>query len=137
MNRDLARLAVIIIATFGLALSVWAKRFALTAAHTVPAANGTVDTHVDKNGNTDVDVKVHDLARPTNLAPPATAYVVWFQAPGSEAQNEGELKVDDKLNGELKTETQLKTFDLMITAESDPAAKAPSGNQVMNANIQD
>jgi hypothetical protein len=50
--------------------------------------------------------------------------------------NEGELRVDSKLHGELKTETQWKTFDVFITAENNPAVKSPSGDQVMNADIQ-
>ena len=136
LNKQSIRLALIAAAGFALATSAWAKKFALTAAHAVPAAAGTVDTHLDKNGNTDVDIKVHHLAHPANLTPPATTYVVWFRQPGSAPQNEGELKVDAKLEVELKTETQWKSFELMITAENNPATESPSGDQVLSTRIQ-
>lgn len=137
MNRKGIRLFFAVIAVCAMATSVWAKKFVLTASHAVPAATGTVETHLDKNGNTAVDIKVHHLAHPANLTPPATTYIVWFQQSGSEPQKEGELKVSNDLDGELKTTTQWKTFDLIISAETDPAAKLPSGNEVMRASIQD
>ncbi|MGH9572064.1 MAG: hypothetical protein ACRD40_00825 [Candidatus Acidiferrales bacterium] len=137
MNKKGIRLIFAVISVCAMAMSVWAKKFALTASHAVPAATGTVETHLDKNGNTAVDIKVHHLARPANLTPPATVYIVWFQQSGSEPQKEAELKVSDNLDGELKTTTQWKTFDLIISAESDPAAKLPSDNQVMRTSIRD
>lgn len=137
MNTKYIRFVFLLAAACFLATSIWAKTFALTASHLVPAAAGSVDAHVDKNGNTAVDIKVRDLAHPSSLTPPANTYVVWFQQAGADPQSQGELKVNGKLSGELRTVTQWKAFDVFITAESDPAVKSPSGDQVMNANIQE
>jgi hypothetical protein len=64
MNQRCFRLILIAGVACVFAASAWAKQFALTASHLIPAANGTIDAHVDKNGNTGVDIKVRDLAHP-------------------------------------------------------------------------
>jgi len=54
--------------------------------------------------------------------------VVWARADGAgSAQNLGALHVDKDLDGTLKTVTPLRTFDVFITAESSPTARAELG----------
>ena len=89
----------------------------LTASSQLPAAEGQVKFAPTKNGNTSVDVSVKHLAHPERLNPPASTYVVWIQRAADAApQNIGALKVDDQLNGELRTVTPLGAFDLFVTA---------------------
>jgi hypothetical protein len=115
---------------------MWARKFALTGSARVPAASGEVETKTDHNGNTQVDLKVGNLAKPGALTPPATAYVVWFRMEGADPQNEGVLRIDDHLKGEFRTRTPWKVFDVSITAESDPAVKVPTDEGVLRTRVQ-
>ena len=113
-----------------------AKKFPLTAAASIPAARGQVDVGHDKNGNTKVEVKVEHLATPENLTPPRTAYVVWFKERDAEPLNQGLLKPGKDLKATFRSVTPLKTFDVVITAESDPNTKTPAGSEIMRASVQ-
>jgi hypothetical protein len=121
-----------------LALSgaLWAKKFPLTATPKVPAASGEIKASTDKNGNTTVELKVWHLAKPGNLTPSATVYVVWFQQQGQPPAKQGELKVNGKLSGEIKASTPMKNFDVSITAESDPNVNNPNGEEVLRTTVQ-
>jgi len=81
-------------------------------------------------------VKVEHLAAPENLTPPKAAYVVWFQERGAEPLNQGLLKPGKDLKATFRSVTQLKAFDVLVTAESDASAKAPGGSEVMRASVQ-
>jgi hypothetical protein len=113
-----------------------AKKFPLTADKSVPAARGNVDVGRDKNGNTKVEIEVEHLATPENLTPPKTVYIVWFQERGADAQNQGALKPNKKLKANFKSITPMKAFDVIVSAESDPNAKTPSGLEVLRASVQ-
>lgn len=113
-----------------------AKTFPLTATQTVPAAAGKAEVKRDKNGNTDVEISTEHLAQPGMLTPPATRYVVWFQEQGSNPTNAGQLRIDKDLKGTFKTTTRFQNFDVFITAESDPMAKSPAGQTVLETKVQ-
>jgi hypothetical protein len=114
----------------------YARKYPLTATPIVPGAKGYVDVGQDKNGNTEVHLKVEFLPKPSSLTPPAENYTVWFRQQGSEPKSQGQLKVDDNLRGEFKTTTNLKKFDVFVTAETERAPKAPTGPEVLRATIQ-
>jgi hypothetical protein len=113
-----------------------AKKYPLTADKSVPAARGQVDVGRDKNGNTKVEIEVEHLAAPENLSPARTAYVVWFQERGAEPLNQGALKPSKNLKARFKSVTPLKSFDVFVSAESDPNAKSPSGSEILRATVQ-
>ena len=113
-----------------------AKKYPLAADKSVPATRGQVDVGRDKNGNTKVELEVEHLAPPENLTPPRTAYVVWFQERGAEPLNQGSLRPNKDLKAKFRTVTALKTFDIFVSAESDPTAKSPSGTEVLRATVQ-
>ncbi len=113
-----------------------AKKYPLTADKSVPGARGKVDVGRDKNGNTKVEVDVEHLASPESLTPPRTVYVMWFQDRGAEPLNQGLLKPNKDLKATFKSVTALKSFDIFVTAESDPNAKSPSGTEVLRASVQ-
>jgi hypothetical protein len=113
----------------------WAKTYHFASTRIDPSAMGDVDLSKDKNGNTTVSLRVEHLAKPTLLTPPANLYVVWFQEPGSEPENEGQLQVSNDLKGQLKTTTPLHNFDIFVTAESDPTVKTPSDQVVLRTTI--
>jgi hypothetical protein len=133
MKRCIASLAIGLLALTSVAT---AKKYPLTADKSVPAARGQVDVGRDKNGNTRVEIEVEHLAAPENLTPPRTAYVVWFQERGSEPLNQGALKPNKSLKANFKSITPLKSFDVFVSAESDPNTKSPSGSEVLRASVQ-
>ncbi len=116
------------------------KTFHLTAGKMVPAATGTVNVSKDtNNGNLKLDIKVKNLALPGSLTPPANDYIVWLE-PYAEHGNpvkQGALGVDGKLNGELKTETTSKNFNVIVTAEKTATATAPSDTVVLHGHVAD
>ena len=108
----------------------------MTAASIVPGARAEVAISKDKNGNTRLKMSVQHLAHLENLTPRAAAYVVWLQARGGNAENQGQLKMDKNLKATFETVTPLKNFDVFVTAEQDFRTKGPSGPEVLKATIQ-
>ena len=133
MNRSIAWVTIGVLA---LTSAATAKKYQLTADKAVPAARGHVDVGRDKNGNTKVEIEVQHLAPPENLSPPKTVYVVWFQERGSEPLNQGTLKPDKKLKAKFKSVTPLKSFDVFVTAESDPTSKVAAGSEILRTGVQ-
>src|SRR5436305_14260620 len=87
-------------------LALWplssGKDFHMTADQSVPAASGIVHAQRDKdNGNTKLDIKVNHLARPSNLTPPATTYLVWVRPTDGDAVNQGAIGSGKNPNGDL------------------------------------
>lgn len=124
----------------GLFLFLWpfssGKTYHMTASRSVPAASGTVSVHKSNpNRNTELDIKVSNLARPSSLVPPETVYVVWVRPGDGAAVNEGALRVDNNLDGQLKAVTTLKNCDVFITAEQSATITAPAGPEVLRTHI--
>ena len=119
-----------------LPLLAYARKYPLTATPVVPGAKGYVDVGKDKNGNTEVTLKVEYLPKPSSLTPPAETYIVWFRRQGSEPESKGQLKVDDNLRGEFKTTTNCQNFDVIVTAETERVPKVPTGPEVLRATVQ-
>ncbi len=115
----------------------WSKTYHLASTKIDPSAMGDVELSKDKNGNTNISLRVEHLAKPALLTPPANLYVVWFQEPGSNPENEGQLQVGNDLRGQLKTTTPLHNFDIFVTAEMDPTTKTPSDQVVLRTTIHE
>lgn len=116
------------------------RTFHLTPGKMVPAATGTVNVSKDtNNGNLKLDLKVKNLALPGSLTPPADDYVVWLEpyAEHGSPVKQGSLGVDGKLNGELKTETSSKNFNVLVTAEQSGSVSKPSDRVVLQGHIAD
>jgi hypothetical protein len=114
----------------------FAKKYPLTPATIVPGAAGELDIGTDKNGNTELKIKVRHLAKPEALTPAKTVYLVWIQQTGGTVESAGLLKVNSKLEGSFETTTPYKSFDVSITAEDDPTIKSPSGPEVLRGSVR-
>jgi hypothetical protein len=101
-----------------------------------PSAVGTVNYKTDRNGNTEMEVKVDHLAPPANLVPPKTDYVVWVQAPGQAPENKGVLRVNSDQQGSIKMISPEKNLDVFVTAEDNPNVSQPSGPEVLRGSLQ-
>lgn len=118
-----------------IAIGCAGHRYHLVPAPSVPAASGSVQVKTDQNGNDVIDLKVKHLAEPSALTPPSNTYVVWIQPPGKPPINQGELRVGDNLEGEFKTTTPYKRFQLFVTAENQAKVAAPSGQRLLRQEI--
>jgi hypothetical protein len=121
-------------------LAIWpfssGKTFPMTGDPSLPAASGTVHAQRNKdNGNTKLDIKVNNLARPSSLTPPANDYVIWVRPGNGPAVREAAIGVDKNLNGEAHVVTVLKDFDVFITPEQSETVTMPSGREVLRAHI--
>jgi hypothetical protein len=99
------------------------------------SGEGTVDTKVGNNGNTDIDVQVKHLSPPSKVAADASVYVVWVEPHNAPIQNLGALQVDDDLVGRFKTSTPYKSFTLSITPEPSARMSAPTHPAVFTAEV--
>lgn len=114
------------------------RTFHLMPGTMVPAATGTVHVKRGKNNpNMDLDIKVKNLALPGSLTPPANEYIVWIEPHGDQPLKQGAIGVDGKLQGELKTQTTAKNFNVIITAERSEAVTSPSGPVILHGHIAD
>lgn len=125
------------LAIFGLLLllTACAKHVHLTPATTVPAASAKADITHDSNGNTLIKLDVKHLARPENLTPPASVYVVWVQPRDGAPIKQGQLQVNKNLNAHFRSPTTYKTFRLFVTAEQSASVTTPSGQQVLSQDV--
>jgi len=112
------------------------KTYTMQTTTLDPSSVAKLDVKAN-TGNTELILKADHLAKPSLLAQPATNYVVRVREPGREAQNEGVLRVDDGLKGEVKATTTATRFTVFVTAEDDAKAQTPSDRLVLKANVQE
>lgn len=136
MSRHIATTISLIalLCCFGLLVGC-AKHVPLTSATTVPAAQATADLSHDNNGNTIVVLSVKHLAKPQNLSPPKSVYVVWIQPPGQSPVKEGQLQVNSNLDAKFRAPTTDKTFAIFVTAEDSANVEQPRGQEVLRSQV--
>jgi hypothetical protein len=131
------KLALFIAITFLLTTAAWSRDDKLTNTGIAPAAMGTVTTSNDRNGNTEVEVKVQHMATPQSLTPPAQTYLVWVQPRGQQAELLGALRVNsDNLEGSLKGTTTYKDFNVLVTAENTTKPDVPSDTVILKGTVE-
>lgn len=128
------------ISVLALFLFVWpfssAKTYHMVANSSVPAASGIISAKKGSpNRNTELDIKVTNLAPPSKLTPPANVYVLWIRPIGGDATNAGAIRVNKNLDGELKTVTTAKSCDIFITAEQSATVTSPEGPKVLQTHV--
>ena len=134
MNRTIAICACLVLV--GLGGLAGAAEVRLTTDPTIPAAAGKAHLSKEKNGNLKLKVEVYHLAKPGALTPAKQTYVVWTQARGKDPQNQGVLRVNDKLEGNFEDTVSNQDFDIFITAEDNPRAEFPSEPKLLKGTMQ-
>ena len=129
--------AIITFAAFS--LSSCAKKLTFGTSNVVPAATGSVKIKSDKNGNSSINLSVKNLAKPRDLTPPKSNYVVWMVTKENGTKNIGGLNtssgfLSSKLKSSLKTVTPYKPTAFFITAEDDANVRFPNGTTVLRTN---
>lgn len=134
-NRFSATLVSAIVLSIAATLACGGRKVHMTPASTQPAAQGVATLSHDKNGNQTVDLKVKHLANPRNLTPPKSTYIVWIQPSSGEVRKLGELRVNDKLEGQFKAPVPSSNFQIFVTAEDGPTVTQPSGTEVLRQTV--
>lgn len=112
------------------------KDYHMQASPQVPAAAGTVHATRDKdNHNTDLDIKVDHLAKPSNLTPSESVYILWVRPNDGNAMKMGAIGVGGDLKGEVHSTTTSRDFDVLITAEQSEGVTSPSGPEVLHTHV--
>jgi hypothetical protein len=70
-----------------------------------------------------------------SLTPPKQTYIVWIQTKDGQPENQGQLRVNDKLEGSLESNSPRQQFDIFITAEDNPAIPSPTGPSLLRATV--
>jgi hypothetical protein len=117
----------VLISCLIMCVAAWAEEVPLVASSLVPAATGNVNYERDRNNNIKFTVSSKHLAAPERLTPAKNAYVVWLKSPGGQPQNAGVLRINKDLEGSFTSTTPFKAFDVVITAEDNPAISQPMG----------
>lgn len=100
----------------------------VAAAPDLSQAQGVVRFGRLSDERVSIDLTVRRLEEPSKLNPPGHAYVAWVRPDrDSPPQNVGALAMDEQLNGELRTATDLKRFELFVTAEAASDVEKPAG----------
>lgn len=132
-----SRLALFIAIVFVFATAAWSREDKLTNTGVAPAAQGKVTTSTDRNGNTEVEIKVEHVATPQSLTPPRQTYLVWVQPRGEQAELLGALRINsDNLEGSLKGTTRYKDFEVLVTAEDNATAEVPSDAVILKGTVE-
>ncbi len=112
---------------------VTTKEVALRGTPENPAAQGSVTAKSNGSGNNRVKLTVKHLAKPTSVAPGASAYVVWIQPAFGESrpQNMGVLHIDENLSGDLNVTVPYDNFVVFVSAEPSGMVTTPSGAKIL------
>jgi hypothetical protein len=130
------KLALLVAIAFLLTTAAWSREDKLTNTGLTPAAQGKVTTSTDRNGNTEVEVKVEHVATPQSLTPARQAYLVWVRPRGQQAQLLGALRINSDLQGSLKGTTTFKDFDVLVTAEDNNKPDIPSDSVILKGTVE-
>jgi hypothetical protein len=137
MNHRSLISAIILVGALAMSCASGSRNLVLTGSPDVPGAKGTAKVSSTDDGNTKIDLAVQHLAPPEDINSGATVYVVWVQGGdvGAEPHNLGALKVDSDLNGSMTAVTNLRSFDLYVTAEPSQATTTPTGKTLLRTNV--
>jgi hypothetical protein len=129
VSTGLLVLAIII------ALPSCSRKMTFQNSRVVPGATGSVKVKKGNNNNYQVEVKTLNLAKPGDLTPAKTVYVVWMNTEENTVRNIGNIEsssgiLSQTLKGGLKATATSKPTSFFITAENDGNIQYP-GDQVV------
>jgi hypothetical protein len=101
----------------------------------VPGAKGKLIAIPRDGGNTELEVKIEHLP-PSEKAFGKQHYVVFLiPRDGAGPQNMGVVTPNKDLKAGVKFNTAFRSFDVVVSAEDEPYAAAPSGEQVFRSTV--
>ena len=85
-----------------------------------------------QNGSASLEIKVKDLPAASEINWAGRRYVLWAIDSAKRSVNLGPLPLNKK-NATWKAQAPFRVFGLLVTAEQNPSAEAPSGAVVMES----
>jgi outer membrane protein OmpA-like peptidoglycan-associated protein len=113
------------ITAIGYVVNAGPTRVDLKPTAVAPSATGEAKVEA-REGVTMVEAKVENLPQPAQIATEFLTYVLWAVSPDGRTINIGQVLINEKGKGQLKTTTQLQTFSLFVTSEPYQAVRMPS-----------
>lgn len=96
----------------------------------VPAAELKGKVKKDKNENYEIEISGKHLAKPEDLSPAKSYYVLWMETDKG-IINLGNLKIDNSLNAGITAVNSSKPNKIFITAEDDITVQMPGTQTVV------
>jgi hypothetical protein len=112
--------------------------YALVGSAFVPAAHG--DVHIERIDKQQILVVIamDHLPSPAEVEPGMTHFVVWFNAVGEYPALQGTLEYDPETRtGRASIPTDMREFDVQITAERTETPTEPSDILVASQKIRE
>ncbi|UPT75155.1 MAG: hypothetical protein M0D55_05445 [Elusimicrobiota bacterium] len=103
----------------------------LRSSPAVGGAEGEVRYGRTQDDDVVIDLTVEHLRAPERLEPPGWAYVAWARGSSGSPLNLGPLSVSRGRHATLRAVTQLRNFDLFVTAEPAADVESPSGEPLL------
>ncbi len=140
LNTGINKIVFILVtALMILPLSACAQNIKFLTSAVVPAAQGNVKVKKDGNKNFQIKIHIDNLAEPSRLTPPKSAYVIWLVTDEKVTQNIGKIKtstnfLSKKLTATFESVTVVKPTKIFITAEVDASVTYPVSEIILETN---
>lgn len=109
------------------------RNIVFPVSEVVPAAEAVLKVDENDNNNYELELEVENLAEARRLTPARKHYVVWMVTKRNGTINLGNLDINRKNRGVIKTSTPYQPIRVFITAEDDPTPVVPSTQVIMNS----
>ena len=103
----------------------WSTKVDLKGTELMSQATGEAKVEA-RQGKTNIEVSIKNLAQPTRLGAEFLTYVLWVVTPDGRSGNTGEILVNKNGEGKLSATTPAQTFSMIVTAEPYFAVRIPS-----------
>lgn len=103
----------------------WSTKADLKGTELMLQATGEARVEA-RQGKTNIEVSIKNLAQPTRLGAEFLTYVLWVVTPDGRCGNTGEILINNDGEGKLSATTPAQTFSMIVTAEPYFAVRIPS-----------
>lgn len=109
----------------GYSVGGWSTKVDLKGTELMSQATGEAKVEA-RQGKTNIEVSIKDVAQPTRLGAEFLTYVLWVVTPDGRSGNTGEILVNRNGEGKLSATTPAQKFSMIVTAEPYFAVRIPS-----------
>jgi len=113
----------------------WSTKVDLKGTELMSQAAGEAKVEA-RQGKTNIEVSIRDLAPPTKLGAEFLTYVLWVVTPDGRSGNTGEILINKNGDGKLSATTPAQTFSMIVTAEPYFAVRMPSEMVILENDIR-